>query len=83
MAHVYPLHSEQAVMGVHCEALLMIWHILIGCPFYEDAFHTFQIQGPLQDILEDDSSNMSVVLDYLNSTGFMKHITSLIDNFKT
>jgi hypothetical protein len=49
LMHGYLLHGKQALTCAHCDAPLMVQHILIECPFYN--CHTFHIQGTIEEVL--------------------------------
>jgi hypothetical protein len=52
-------------MCSHCESQLSVVHILIDCPFYQEARFIYQLHGTIRDIRQDNRVFTNQVLAFL------------------
>jgi hypothetical protein len=58
--------GEHAPICAHCDSPLSVVHILIDCPFYQEARDIYQLHCTIRDILQDNRVFTNQVLAFLN-----------------
>lgn len=65
LTHQHLFKKENPPICETCNTPLTIEHILVSCSKYNNNRITFQISGPIQQILKEDPNQMKRVVDYL------------------
>jgi kelch-like protein 2/3 len=66
LTHGFLLRGEDAPMCAHCDSPLSVVHILIDCPFLQEARDIYQLHGTIREILQDNRVFTNQVLAFLN-----------------
>jgi hypothetical protein len=66
LTHGFLLRGEDAPICAHCGSPLSVVHILIDCPFHQEARDIYQLYGTIRDILQDNRVFTNQVLVFLN-----------------
>jgi hypothetical protein len=66
LTHGFLLLGEDMPVCAHRDSPLSVVHILVNCPFYQEARDIYQLHGTIQEILQDNRVFTNQVLAFLN-----------------